>query len=248
MLPVLLDLKFVKIYTFGVFLVLGFFWSAFLLWRNIRLTSHKEEDVFDGLFWSLLGGVFIGRLMYVVLNFNDFGFDFLKFILINGYPGISLIGAILGGIFTLFGFFSIRKIDFSEIIDYFISPLFVALAFGKLGSFFSGVDVGAKTTFFLRIRYASFEGLRHLTAFYEALLFGVAAYLSYRLLFEIRKERLKKGILLMFFFWFFALTYFIFDIFKERTLYLQGISFNLAASGLMLLTTSFYFIYHSEIL
>ena len=244
MLPVLLDLKFIKIYTFGVFLVLGFFWSAFLLWRNIRLTSYKEEDVFDGLFFSLFGGLFIGRLVYVVLNFNDFGFDILKFILINGYPGISLIGAILGGIFTLFGFFGLKKIDFSEIIDYFISPLFVALVFGKLGSFFSGADVGAKTTFFLKIRYASFEGLRHLTAFYEAVFFAAAAYISYKLLFEIRKERLKKGILLMFFFWFFSLTYFIFDNLKERTLYLQGFSFNWLASGLMLLTTSFYFIYH----
>ena len=113
MLPVLLDLKFIKIYTFGVFLVLGFFWSAFLLWRNIRLTSYKEEDVFDGLFFSLFGGLFIGRLIYVVLNFNDFGFDILKFILVNGYPGISLIGAILGGVFALFGFFGLKKIDFS---------------------------------------------------------------------------------------------------------------------------------------
>lgn len=244
MLPVLLDLKFVKIYTFGVFLVLGFFWSSFLLWRNIRLTSYKEEDVFDGLFLSLFGGLFVGRLIYVVLNFNDFGFDILKFILINGYPGISLIGAILGALFTLYGFFALRKIDFSEIIDYFISPLFIGLVFGKLGSFFSGAEVGAKTSFFLRVRYAAYEGLRHLTPLYEAIFFAIAAYVSYRLLFEIRKERLKQGTLLMFFFWFLALAYFVFDSLKERTLYLQGISFNWLASGLMLLTTSFYFIYY----
>ncbi|PIZ68201.1 hypothetical protein COY13_01625, partial [Candidatus Roizmanbacteria bacterium CG_4_10_14_0_2_um_filter_36_35] len=62
MLPVLLDLKFIKIYTFGVFLMLGFLWASFVLWRNIRLTSHKEEEIFDGLFLSLLGGLFFGRL------------------------------------------------------------------------------------------------------------------------------------------------------------------------------------------
>lgn len=244
MLPVLLDLKFIKIYTFGVFLVLSFFWSAFLLWRNIRMTSHKEEDVFDGVFLSLFWALFMGRLIYVILNFKDFGFDILKFILINGYPGISLIGAILGMIFSLYGYFTVKKIDFREIIDYFIPPFFVALIFGKLGSFFSGVDVGAKTGFFLKIRYAGFDGLRHLVAFYEAIFFALAAYISYKLLFEIRKERMKKGLLLMFFFWFFSLTYFIFDNFKERTLYLQGLSFNWLASTLMLLTTSFYFIYH----
>src|SRR3989338_9939126 len=94
MLPVLLNVGFLKIYTFGVFLVLGFFWATFLLWKNIRLTSLKEKDVFDGLFISLLGALFFGRLVYVILNFKDFGFNLLKFILINGYPGISLYGLI----------------------------------------------------------------------------------------------------------------------------------------------------------
>src|SRR3989338_5725614 len=104
MLPVLLNLGLIKIYTFGVFLVLGFFWATFLLWKNIRLTSFKEEDVFDGLFISLLGALFFGRLVYVILNFKDFGFSILKFILINCYPGISLYGAVFGGLFILFLF------------------------------------------------------------------------------------------------------------------------------------------------
>ena len=90
MLPVLLDLKFIKIYVFGVFLVLAFFWGSFILWKNIRLTSQKEDEIFDALFFSLSGGLFFSRLFYVILNFDKFGFDFLKFILINGYPGLSL--------------------------------------------------------------------------------------------------------------------------------------------------------------
>jgi prolipoprotein diacylglyceryltransferase len=65
MLPILLDLKIFKIYTFGVFLVLAFFWGSFLIWKLIRLTSMKEEEVFDGLFWGLFGGLFLSRLFYV---------------------------------------------------------------------------------------------------------------------------------------------------------------------------------------
>src|SRR3989338_2744259 len=97
MLPVLFSFGPVKIYTFGIFLVLAFFWAAFILWKNIRLSSYKEDDIFDGMFISLIGGLVIGRLVYVILNFSSFGIDLLKFILINGYPGISLAGVIVGG-------------------------------------------------------------------------------------------------------------------------------------------------------
>lgn len=244
MLPVLLDLKFVKIYTFGVFLMLAFFWSSFMLWRNIRLTSYKEEDVFDGLFLSIFGGLFLGRLTYVILNFKDFGFSFLKFILINGYPGISLIGTILGSLLVLYIFFSTKKINFLEIIDYFVTPLFIALLFGKLGSFFSGAEAGTVTNFFLKVKYAGLGGLRHLTPFYEAILFTFGAFFSHKLLFEIRREKYQKGFLLFFFFWFFSLVYFLFDKIKFVTLYLQGRSFNWLLSGIVLLTTSVYFIYY----
>ncbi len=244
MLPVLLDLGFIKIYTFGIFLVLAFFWACFLLWKNIRLTSYSEEDIFDGLFLSVFGALFFGRLIYVVLNFDHFGFDLLKFILINGYPGLSLYGSLLGGFLTLYLFTLIKKIKFNEIIDYFISPIFLALVFGKMGAFFSGSEVGTKTKMVLSIRYIGYDSFRHLTAFYEALIFTFAAYISYILLFEIRKEKYSKGFLLFFFLWFLGLTYFLFDKYKVNHIYLQGQSFNAIVSLVLLLTMSLYFLYY----
>jgi phosphatidylglycerol:prolipoprotein diacylglycerol transferase len=244
MLPVLLDLKFIKIYTFGVFLVLAFFWGSFLLWKLIRLTSFREEDIFDGLFWILGGGLFFARLFYVLLNFKDFGFNFLKFILINGYPGLSFYGALAGGTVTALLFFSSKKIKFSEVIDYFIPSLFLSLGFGKLGSFFSGAEVGTKTKIFLAVNYVGFDGARHLTAFYEALLFFLAAYLSYKLVFEVRKQSLKQGFNLFFLIWFFSLTYLVFDKLKFAHLYLGNRSFNEIVSALLFLTTTGYFLYY----
>src|SRR3990172_4726798 len=102
MLPVLLDLKYIKIYTFGVFLVLAFFWGSFVLWKNVRLTSQKEDGIFDALFLSVAGGLLFSRVVYVALNFEKFGFDILKFILINGYPGLSIYGALAGAFLTLY--------------------------------------------------------------------------------------------------------------------------------------------------
>lgn len=244
MLPALFDFKFLKIYTHGVFLVLAFFWGSFILWKNIRLTSYKEEEIFDGLFLALAGSLFFGRLLYVVLNFEKFGFSFLKFILINGFPGLSIYGALLGGFLGLLLYFIFKKINFLETVDYFITPVLIGIVLGKLGSFFSGSEVGTQTDFFLSIKYLGYDGLRHLTALYEAIFFAMAGFVSYKLLFEIRKDRLKHGFAFYFFCWCFALIYFLFDNLKINHLYLLGYNFNRTVSAVLLLTLSLYFLYY----
>ena len=244
MLPVVLDLKFLKIYTFGVFLVLAFFWGSYLLWKNVRLTSYKEDDIFDSLFWSMAGGLFFARLVYVVMNYDAFGFDILRFILINGYPGLSLIGGITGGFLTLAFILRTKKIKLSEIIDYVASPFLLALAIGELGSFFSGVEIGTKTKLPLAIKYAGFDGPRHLTALYESILFFVAAFICYKLLFDVRREKLPHGFVFFVAIWIISVVYFLFDKLKEHHLYFLGSSFNEIASLTVLLTFSFYFIYY----
>jgi len=244
MLPVLLNLGFLKIYTFGVFLVLAFFWSTFLLWKNIRLTSYKEETVFDGLFISLFGGLFVGRTIYVALHFKDFHFDIMKFLLINGYPGLSLYGLLIGGLISFFIFAHFKKINFLELIDYAVPPLLVALGIGKLGSFFSGTEVGTKTSFVLALKYANFDGARHLTPLYEAILFFIAAYVAHRMLFAVRREKVSRGISIFFFGWVFSLVYFIMDPIKANKVLISGISVDWIVSMALLLTFTLYFLYH----
>ncbi len=244
MLPVLINFGFIKIYTFGFFLVLGFFWGLFLLWKNIRLTSFKEEEIFDTVFLSIISGLFFSRLFYVILNFSDFGFNILKFILINGYPGLSIYGFIFGFFIFSFYYLSSKKINFFQAVDYFISPLFLVLTLGKIGSFFSGEEVGTITTFFLKTKYLGFSGDRHLTAVYEGILFFFGCYLAQKLVFEIRKERLFNGFLFVFSLWYFSLVYLIFDRLKEIKFYLLKTSFNYLVSLVLFLTTTSYFVYY----
>lgn len=244
MLPVLLTIGPVKIYTFGVFLVLAFFWALFILWRNIRLTSYKEEEIFDGVFLSIFFGLFLGRLVYVILNFDKFGFNLLKFILINGYPGIAIYGFLVGFFLYFLIFSHFKKIKFLEVVDYLMTSFFIALVLGKLGGFFSGAEVGTKTTFFISVKYLGYQGLRHITAFYESLFFLVAAFFSQKILLEIRKEKFFKGFLFYLSIFYFALINFLFDKIKENQLYFLGFSFNWLVSLILLLTIGGYFVYY----
>jgi phosphatidylglycerol:prolipoprotein diacylglycerol transferase len=245
MIPVLLSLPYLKLYTFGVFLVLAFFWGSYLLWKNVLLTSYKEEDMFDGMFIGLFGGVVIGRLFYVVTHSGEFGYSILKIILINGYPGFLLYGFLVGALLTWYLFAKSKKIRFGEMMDYIIPPVLLALGFGKLGSFFSGVEFGTRTKLPLSLKVAGVAGAHHLTPLYESLLFFAGCFFTYKILFAIRREQYAKGFNLSFFIWFFAFVEVILDPIKSnRVLLYRSFSFNFVLSAVLLLTFSFYFLYY----
>ena len=246
MLPILLDLKIIRIYTIGVFFVLAFFWGAYILWRNIKLTSFKEEDIFDCLFVTLFGALFTARLFFVLLNFEDFGFSILRFILINGFPGLSLTGGLIGGFTTFFIYTYIKKLSVIEISDYATGPLLLALAIGKIGSFFAGSDVGSVTTFLLRVTYIGYEGTRHITALYEAFLFFVGFYIAQKILYRIRREGAPQGSSLNFFLIFYPLTQIILDNFKDNRLYFANLPFDIIAAGIVFIVATGYFTFNNK--
>ena len=244
MLPVILDLGFFKIYTQGIFLVLAFFWSTFMLWKHIALTSFKEVEDFDGIFTALFGGLLVGRIVYVLFNFDTFKMNILKMILINGFPGIHTLSAIFGFLIFFFFFASLKKLSFAKFVDYIVTPLFLALAIVKLGGFFSGSEVGSQTNFFISLKYPNLDGQRHLTALYESIFYFLGTFFSYKLLMNIRKEKYYHGFNLVFFVWYVGLVTTSFDSLKSFRTEVSGISFDILVSSMILLTLTGYFVYY----
>jgi len=244
MLPILLDIGFIKIYTFGVFMVLAFFWGAFLLWKHMAITSFREDEIFDGLFLSLLGGLIGGRIEYIALHFSEFGWDILKFILVNGYPGIGLMGYVFGFFFTFYLYALIKKEPFPKIADYLVSPFLLALAIGKLGAFFSGAEMGTQTSFIISLSYKGLDGARHLTPLYESILYFCGSFFAYKILRSMRRGNLFEGFNLIFFVWYFSLICTLFDPISAFRIVIQGVSVHMVFSGVLLLTTSTYLLYY----
>lgn len=238
MLPILLDLKIIKIYTFGVFLVLALFWSLFWLWKNLKRTSFKEEEIFDAVFLSLMGGFFAARLGYVLMHFDAFGTNLLKFILINGYPGLSMMGFLVGCFLTLALVTRITKLPYFEVVAYCIPSLFLAITIGKIGAFFAGTTVGSVTKFPLHIQYVGFEGLRHITALYEAFFMLVGFVISQRLLMNYRREHIDESSILSFFIVVTALSQLILDNLKEDIVYFSNLRITVAISAILFVALS----------
>ena len=244
MLPILLDVGFIKIYTNGVFMVLAFFWSAFFLWKNISLTAFKEDEIFDGVFFSLLGSLIVGRLLYVLLHASEFGLSLLRIILINGYPGISQYGALAGLFFFGYLFASSRKISYGKLVDYAIAPIFLALGIMKLGAFFAGTEVGSETDFLLVLAYPHLDGMRHLTPLYESLLFFGGSYIAHMILMGIRRNKWYPGFNFVVFAGIYSFISLVFDPIKAFRTIIYAVSFDMIVSSIILLTILGYMLYY----
>ena len=188
--------------------------------------------MFDALFVSLIGAVFFSRLTFVLLNFEDFGLNILRFILINGFPGLSLVGALIGGFFTLALFTRVARLPFMEVIAYAVPSLFLALGIGKIGAFFGGNTIGTETTFPLAIQYVGHEGFRHIVAIYEAIVLFVGFFFAQKLLLTYRRDKVDVGSIFSFFIVLTSLMYLALDFLKDDILYLFNVRFNVVLPGI----------------
>ena len=237
MIPLFAQLGSLYIYTYGLFLMLGFFWASFFIWKHIRISKFEEEVAFDITFLSFAGALVIGRVVYCLSHFQDFRFDILKYILANGYPGMSSVGMLLGGIITMYWVCYIKKIKFSEFSDYVIPSLFIFTAAAELGAFFAGTEPGIFWKWF-----------RQPIALYKAFLLGIGTYISFTLFFNVRKEKIGKGAPLFFFIGAYSFVNIAFQFLKDKRVLLTESPLEAGAYYILLLTSCFYFVYYFRVL
>ena len=170
MYPVLLNLGPVAIGSFGFSLVVAFLAGSFVIWKRGRDEHFEEESLFDAiliiLFWSLLGA----RVLYVMLNFDNFGFDLMKMASFTKFSGMSFLGGALTGLITLSIYARAKKWIFFEIADIFAVGLALAQAIGYVGLFLNGGGYGTLSNAPWAVSFPGVEGTRHPTQLYAMLL------------------------------------------------------------------------------
>ncbi len=207
MLPVIFKFGNFTLYTYGIFLVMAFFWFLYLAWKSLRITSYKEFELFDKLFLSLGMGLLVGRVAYMAFHFDIISKKgYMAFLAVHLYPGFHGFTVILIATLALFMFVRDKKYSASEIWAYAIPAICVAMAIVNLGEIFSGGVVGAVTDFPIRVKYALYDGLRHVPTLYRSIVFGVMAYVFHRMVLLVRQSKMSYDMIVAIFLWVFALT------------------------------------------
>lgn len=97
--------------------------------KNITL-----EALFNLAFLTGFVGLFSARLLFVILNPSRDYLNPLVFLLFPYFPGLSLVGGIVGGMSFLFYYGKLKKWPTGRIFDYFSLALLASLPFGYLGT------------------------------------------------------------------------------------------------------------------
>lgn len=93
---VLLTLNGFSVYTLSFFIVIGFLWYGFIVYKKGQEYHYGEDTLLDFVISSgILAWVF-GRLGFVLENIGTFKDNLLRVIFLHSYPGYSFWGLLLG--------------------------------------------------------------------------------------------------------------------------------------------------------
>lgn len=138
MLPILVRLGPLTIYSFGVFLCLAVVLASFLVWKKARSVGLPEEKVFDTLLLALFVGLLAGRIGYTLTHGNVFGADVSRIFLFNHYPGLSFATGFSAGLVTAWVSAKAAQLDAWQILDFFCLAFSWALLVGLAGGVLDG--------------------------------------------------------------------------------------------------------------
>jgi prolipoprotein diacylglyceryltransferase len=247
MYPVIFSLGIFRLYTINVFLFLAGFFALFTFWKKIKDNGLFNEYVsFDWFLSGAFFGFLFGRIVYILINFEIFHFDFVKMIRFFSYPGINIFIYLIFFAIFLFRFVIKTKLDRFEILDFWSPAASISLSLYYLGMFLSGSMIGKKTNFIFGVQLNNQVAKTHPTALYFSLfyffLFLFLNFLESRyrhfIWYRNKKQTAKTGFLfiisiiltslfslLMLLFWQgeFAINSFVLDWFLYPLLFFYGI-------------------------
>ena len=134
------------IYFYGVILALAIVVGTFVAdFVGTKYFELKKETIIDMSPYLVIFGIIGARLYYCILN-SDFYLKFPTEILAIRHGGISIHGAILGGLIGLIIFAKRRKLSILKLADVVSIGLVLAQSIGRWGNFFNSEAFGTPTS------------------------------------------------------------------------------------------------------
>lgn len=145
--PELFKIGPVTIYSYGLFVALGFLSATLLAGYRAKKAGLSNERIMDLNIYSFLAAVFGARLLYVLTEWNYY----------MQYPGqiwkvweggLVFYGGLITGLMFFFWYTKRHKLDPMMVADILVPGIALGQAFGRIGCFFRGCCYGVKSESF----------------------------------------------------------------------------------------------------
>lgn len=142
-MPILFETGQLRIYSFGFMLAVAALVFLFLVTKKAKQMRLSSEKIYLLTAFTILCAVFGARLAYFLINYGEFSYITDFFLLWKG--GLSGVGALIGGLFAVFLFSKLQKIDFLKLADFIVPYIALCFAIGRIGCFLRGCCFGLPT-------------------------------------------------------------------------------------------------------
>jgi phosphatidylglycerol:prolipoprotein diacylglycerol transferase len=202
--PVLLKIGSLKVYSYGVFVAIGFLAALWVAGREIARKGLDRERFFDMGFWVVIAAIAGARLFHVLVYWEEYRASPSEiYRLWNG--GLVFYGGFLAAVAACAYFLRRHRMPFLPVADASSLGIPLGLAFGRIGCTAAGCCYGKLTTVPWAIVFTDPASLAprgvhlHPTQIYESL----AAFAIFGTLYATRDRFRTPGMM----FWTMILLY-----------------------------------------
>lgn len=194
MYPVLLEIGFFKIFTYGLFVASGFFVAIVLAADQAKREKVDQEKILDLCFYILVSSVVGARVLYVVVEYKYFlanPLDAIKF----WKGGLVFYGGLIGAVGVSIYYLKANRLPVWKVGDIMAPSIAIGQAIGRWGCFFAGCCYGVKTDVPWAITFNDPRALAplhvalHPTQVYDS----INTFLIYLFLIWLRKRKSFDG-------------------------------------------------------
>lgn len=189
--PVLISIGRFHIYTYGVMIALGLLVGVLLARHQAAKEGIHPDKIVDITFYVILAALAGSRLVFVLMNLQEYAHDPIAAIKI-WEGGLVFYGGLLPGVAV--GLWYIKRIGLPlwQVADIFAPSIAIGHAFGRIGCFFAGCCYGTASSLPWAVTFTDHRGLAplgialHPTQLYSSLtLFLIFGFL---IVLRIRKK------------------------------------------------------------
>ncbi len=227
---VLFNIGNLTVYSYGVFLALGFIAATIVARQRLAETFRNPDIILDLVLAAVVGGIVGARLCYIIGHWSYYMANKGEILKLN-MDGLVFYGGLLLGFVLAVLVGRWRNVRFWEVMDLGGLSVPLALGIGRIGCLLNGCCYGKQTSLPWGITYPATTGLagpRHPTQVYELILdVALFAFLWWK-----RDSWERDGTS----FWLFVMGYaairFTMEFFREHTLASAALTFQMVSVGL----------------
>jgi phosphatidylglycerol:prolipoprotein diacylglycerol transferase len=142
--PIFFQIGPITVYTYGVFVAIGFLLGLVVAVREARRTGEDPQKIMDMALYVLIGAIVGSRGLYVLISREEFtGNPFQVLFIWKG--GLVFYGGLVGGILVVIWYTRRYGMALLKTLDIYAPAMALGHAVGRIGCFSAGCCYGRPT-------------------------------------------------------------------------------------------------------